>query len=331
MSKCIKIAGLTFLILVSFFCIGGLRAFPQNPVKPQVSVPTSFCISPAEFQLYNMVKEYRIKKNLPVIPLSRSLCYVATAHVRDLYFNHPDRDACNFHSWSGKGPWKPFCYPQDENKKNSVWDKPKEFTPYKGKAFEIVYWENTSVNIDSVMAFWTSVAYFNSFLMNVGKWQGTQWNAIGIGICENYACAWFGEIPDQDGTPAICGNAHAGIVRDTSVTPPGKKNVVAINSKEKSEKDFKPDTLTRNAKLSKLERLDVQNGKFYIIVKSQIPLSEARLMIKGIKEKGFPDAKIIQRENKIRISVYESISKLEAEKKLSEVRKIYKDAWLLKN
>jgi len=32
---------------------------------------------------------------------------------------------------------EPFCYPKDENKKNSVWDKPRELTKYLQKLMKL--------------------------------------------------------------------------------------------------------------------------------------------------------------------------------------------------
>ncbi|MEI6455641.1 MAG: hypothetical protein WCO93_05080 [bacterium] len=282
-------------------------------------------------KLYKMINDYRRRFDLPSIPLSRSLCFVASSHVKDLYFNKPDEAPCNFHSWSDKGPWKPFCYPKDENKKNSVWDKPKEFTSYKGKGYEIVYWENSSAIIDSIMTFWKSVDYFKTFLMNTGKWQGKTWNAIGIGIYENYACAWFGEVPDTEAAPSVYGLKAEVRPAETDRKEPAGAPVAGGVAKQPAPKTKgKSDSLSKSV-LVKPERIDGLNTKVYVIVKSQIPLSEARHLLDGIKAKGFPDAKIIQFGNKIRISVYESISKTEAEAKLSEVKKVYKDAWLLKN
>jgi len=320
-----------FMFFVLTFCLANL-IIGQQVVKTVNSVPTNFCISTLEVKLYKMVNEYRKKFDLPPIPLSKSLCFVAASHVKDLYFNHPDDQPCNFHSWSDKGPWKPFCYPRDENKKNSVWDKPKEFTSYRGKGYEIVYWENNKVVIDSVIAFWKSIDYFKDFLMNTGKWQGKSWNAIGIGIYENYACAWFGEIPDHEGLPAICGIIAETLPPDTlnnsllkgKATKTSKTGVKAVNTKN-------ADSITKELCMVKPECIDGMNGKIYVIVKSQISLADARRLLDGIKAKGYPDAKIILLGNKIRISVFESVSKSVAEKKLYEVKKVYKDAWMLKN
>lgn len=304
----------------------------QRVVKPANTIPSDFCISPMEMKLYRMINDYRKKFNLPPIPLSRSLSYVASCHVKDLLLNPPEEESCNFHSWSGNGPWKQFCYPRDENKKNSVWDKPKEFTTYKGKGYEIVYWENNSVVIDSVISFWKSIPYFKSFLMNNGKWQGKTWKAIGIGIFENFACAWFGELSDQEGPPAVCGIYKEQIPTDSSKSKLVKENSAAISKADiKISKTASKDSATTGTLLTKPERIDGINGKVYVIVKSQIPLAEARQLLPGIRKKGFQDAKIIILGNKVRISVFESVRKTEAENKLREVKKVYKDAWLLKN
>lgn len=321
---CFLIILLTFSLTNQVICL--------QVVKPVNSIPSNFCISPLELKLFKMVNEYRKRFDLPPIPLSKSLCFVAASHVKDLYFNHPDKEPCSSHSWSDKGPWKPFCFPRDESKKNSVWDKPKEFTPYKGKGYEIVYWENNAVVIDSVIAFWKSIDYFKGFLMNTGKWQGKIWNAIGIGIYENYACAWFGELPDQEGPPATCG-----IIVETKAPDTKHVNPVKENTTQDSKAGVKTvnirntDSAVKEKQFVRPERVDGMNRKFYVVVKSQIPLAEARSQLAGIKAKGFPDAKIILFGNKVRISVFESASKAEAEKKLYEVKKVYNDAWMLKN
>ncbi|MFH1161513.1 MAG: SPOR domain-containing protein [bacterium] len=280
------------ICLISFYA----ALHSQTAIKQVTDVPTSFCVSEAEWKLYKMINEYRRQYDLPPIPLSKSLCFVANTHVKDLFFYHPDKDPCNFHSWSDKGPWKPFCYPGDEDKKNSVWDKPKELTKYPGKGFEIVYWENNSVIIDSVISFWRSFDYFNSFLMNTGKWQGKQWNAIGIGICENYAAAWFGELADTEGPPGVCGKE---ITNST-------QNLPAI-------------------KTSQLIR-----GTYYIIVKSQLPLKEAEKVVQDLQAKGYKDAKLFDSDSKIRVSIFEDTDREKAIQKLKEAKVIYQDAWLFK-
>jgi hypothetical protein len=67
----------------------------QNAVAQELSVD--------EQHLYEFIMEYRKSMNLPSIPLSESLTYVAQTHSRDLAENRPDQGKCNLHSWSKKG------------------------------------------------------------------------------------------------------------------------------------------------------------------------------------------------------------------------------------
>ncbi len=309
-------------ILLSLILFLSLSVLAQQPVRTGKEIPADFCISPMEFKLCKMVNDYRLRYDLPVILLSKSLCYVASAHVKDLYFNHPDVEPCNFHSWSNKGTWKPFCYPQDENKKNSVWDKPKEITNYKGKGYEIVYWENNPVVIDSVIAFWKSIPYFNSFLMNTGKWQGKKWNAIGIGIYENYACAWFGELADADGQAIVCGSQLDKLAAVETITvPPGKEKVIHPVARPEPE---------AKQPASKQEISKPSPGIYYIIIKSLYPVADMKKSLADLKAKGYSGAKILERDNKVRLSIMDFSAKATADSALREVKKIYGDAWILK-
>jgi hypothetical protein len=289
----------------------------QNPnIHQQVKIPGNFCISPVEVELYNMINEYRKLYNLPPIPLSRSLSYVAKTHVRDLFFNRPDQGACNFHSWSDKGVWKPFCYPKDEKKNFSVWDKPKEITPYKSKGYEIVYWENNPVNIDSILPFWRSIDYFNSFLIYSGKWQGKKWLAIGIGIYENYAAAWFGEIPDPEGEPWVCGREPE---KRTIPDEPRKDSVAPIvlpvENRQKTE--------TKEATIA-------SPTTYYIIVSSQQPQAKSKKLASDLILQGYKDTKVMVKNNKVRVSIMEVSNKPAADSALREIKKIYKEAWIYK-
>jgi hypothetical protein len=323
----ISVPALAVILLIMGF--PGI-AFPQSQAGQGPPVTAGYCMSPSEMTLYTMINEYRERFDLPPIPVSRSLCFVASTHVKDLYINHPDKGACNSHSWSDKGPWKPFCYPKDENKKNSVWDKPKEITPYKGKGYEIVYWENNPVTIDSIIPFWKSIDYFNSFLMNTGKWQGKKWNAIGIGIYENYAAAWFGELYDPEGAPIVCGS-------EIPVEKPKPPVPVPVEKKpvppvQKTSKNVKPPTHKVDTVASEAPPvIKTRTGLYYIIVKSQVPMTECRKTLDQLKAKGYTDAKILEKDNKLRVSIMELQGKTAADSALRSIKKIYRDAWLLKN
>lgn len=282
----------------------------QTVVRQGPPVPLNFCISANEKELYNLINEYRKQNKLPPIPLSKSLSYVAALHAKDLYLNHPDQGACNFHSWSNKGSWTPFCYPRDENKKNSVWDKPRSLTKYPSKAYEIVYWENNPLVKDTVIMVWKMEDYYNSFLLNTGKWLGKPWKSIGIAIYENYACAWFGEVADPEGLAIVCGSKPAKEMIDTL---PGKK----------------PDTVTAGKEVL-VSKTDSTSGIYYIIVKSNLTREASDKLVATFRVGVYPGAKVLEKDGKLRISVYESPDRATVQAKLKEVKKTYKDAWLLK-
>ncbi len=318
--KMVRKSPYILLLILLLFVMAG----HSQPLQKQAnSIPGNYRISEEEMRLYRMINDYRTRYDLPPIPLSVSLCYVASAHVKDLFFHHPDQGACNFHSWSDKGPWKPFCYPKDENKKNSVWDKPKEFTPYKDKGYEIVYWENNQVDIDSIINFWKSVDYFNGFLMNTGKWQGNKWEAIGIGIYENYACAWFGQVPDPYGPPMLVGENPAKTVSFDSgskkETPKKGIPVAAVAPRSKDSIGGATDT-ARHSEV-----------KYYIIVRSNVPFKDSAQFVKFYRDKGFPLSKSLCKEGRARISVFETFDRTEAIARLKKIKPEFKGAWLLKN
>ena len=289
-------------------------------------IPPEFCISSMEYRLYTMINSYRERYELPPIPLSKALCYVAETHVMDLVFHHPDKGSCNAHSWSDQGKWKPFCYPRDENKKNSVWDKPKELTDYKGKGYEIVYWENSPVVVDSIIELWKSMDYFNSFLMNTGTWQGKKWNAIGIGIYENYACAWFGEVPDPNGEPASCG-------QEVKPSQPAPEEVTVPTEKNEPAPKVVKEALKKkpvSAPIVKTESQKPGKDYYYIIVRGQSGQKEMQRVVNDLKSRGYPDAKILESRNLRRVSIMEFRVKPRADSALRQVKKTWTDAWILK-
>ena len=311
------------LILFLFLLFFSLAGSAQLVAKQPNMIPAGFRVTEEEMRLYRMINDYRRRYDLPPIPLSASLSYVASTHVKDLFFNHPDQDPCNFHSWSDKGPWKAFCYPRDENKKNSVWDKPREITGYKGKGYEIVYWENSSADIDSVFNLWRSVGYFNSFLMNTGKWQGTKWEAIGIGVYENYACAWFGQQPDPSGAPLLIGES-----------PVKKEAVDAPKPQQAANPETKTEAVANNEQPAPaLSTASTAAAAFTynIIIRSNVPLKDTTKIMKLYSEKGFTNVKSFEKDGKARISVFETRNRAEATAKLKEIKAKYREAWLLKH
>lgn len=153
-------------------------------------------LSEEEIKLYELVMEYRAKNGLPSIPLSVSLTKVAKAHVEDLQVNKPVTSKCNLHSWSDKGPWMACCYTNDHANANCMWSKPRELTSYKGNGYEISFWTSGSATATQALNGWKTSSGHNSVIINAGIWN-KKWNAIGVGLSENYAVVWFGHELDN--------------------------------------------------------------------------------------------------------------------------------------
>ncbi len=83
-----------------------------------------------------------------------------------------------------------------------MWHKPKELTPFKGTGFEITIGQPGEIPqgfvLDSqkAIAAWESSALHNDVVLNRGQWQQMTWRALGAGINDSHACAWFSDQPD---------------------------------------------------------------------------------------------------------------------------------------
>jgi hypothetical protein len=188
----------TFLLLT-------LALPAQKPASKSV-IPKNFCISENEFELANKINEYRLQNNLPAIPLSASLFFVAQTHVKDLARNHPDVMNCNEHSWSDKGNWKACCYGKDPATMNCMTEKPKELTGYKGKGYEIIYWDSEEVTPSDALELWKSIPLTNEMILNQEKWKTKIWKSCGVGILDGYASFWLGDANDQVHGIRLCRN-----------------------------------------------------------------------------------------------------------------------------
>ena len=169
------------------------------------------CISENEKALYEAVNEYRKQHNMKPIPLSVSLTVVAQSHVRDLIENKPfdDSGKCNPHSWSNKGKWKACCYSSGKDG-DCMWNKPRELTAYDSDGYEIVmHWYDESdldaeVPADEALETWKKSTNHNNVILNIGMWELSEWNAVGVGIYRGFAAIWFGVLPDSIGAPDRC-------------------------------------------------------------------------------------------------------------------------------
>jgi len=182
--------------------------FRAHPVHAQQKQLPDICVSEAEEDLYRLVNEYRKKKGLTELPLSRSLTYVAQLHVYDLSVNHPYGRKCNLHSWSDEGPWTGCCYSEDHARAQCMWDKPRELTNYPGDGYEIAYWTDEPLPpgpyAKKALVAWQRSPDHNPVIINAGKWAKITWNVMGVGVYDGYAAVWFGKEEDDAGRVEVC-------------------------------------------------------------------------------------------------------------------------------
>jgi uncharacterized protein YkwD len=148
-----------------------------------------------ERRLYDLIMSYRKSCNLPMIPISESLTYVAQVHARDLSDNNPVQGHCNLHSWSDKGTWRKCCYTDNHAKAECMWSKPSELTEYSGNGYEIAAWSSEDISAEVALEIWKGSPGHHACIINKGIWNDP-WMAIGIGIYEGYALVWFGNEED---------------------------------------------------------------------------------------------------------------------------------------
>ena len=185
-------------ILSAFVCYA--QTDETDNESSQIDNP--YNLTSEEMELYRMLMEYRAEKGLPSIPLSKSLTYVAQAHVKDLVNNKPDLGKCNAHSWSSKGKWSACCYTPNHAKAACMWNKPRELTNYKGNGFEISCGSNDCcsdfvMTADYALQSWKDSAGHNVVIINEDIWKKMTWNAIGIGLYKGFAVVWFGEEAEE--------------------------------------------------------------------------------------------------------------------------------------
>ena len=180
-----------------------LRVYLPDIQQP-IALAEETCLSSEEQKLHQLINRYRKQKKLSAIPLATALTQVAQAHVEDLAENYKHSNRCNPHSWSKKGEWSPCCYAPDHKKASCMWDKPKEIAGYNSPGYEIVFWHSKEATAEESLMGWRKSWEHNQLLINGGQWKKVKWGAVGIGIYQQYAVAWFGEIKDKKGVPPLC-------------------------------------------------------------------------------------------------------------------------------
>lgn len=189
-------------------------------------------------QLYELLNEYRTRNGLPAISLSTSLTHVAQTHAGDLA-EHYTGGSCNLHSWSEGGAWSSCCYTPDHAQAQCMWDKPVELTDYPGMGFEIAFGGSGGyiATAANALSAWKSSSGHNAVILSQGTWSSFPWKAVGVGIHQGYAVAWFGQVVDPSGSPS-----------DPAVPPqaPKEKSNAVFDTVEKNfPQFFSPPTATQ--------------------------------------------------------------------------------------
>ena len=171
---------------------------PTTPPAP----PAPSSIDARSLELANALNAYRAQNGLPPIPISKSLSHVAATHVQDLSRTPKMAANCNGHSWSSNGAWTPCCYTEDHAQAKCMWQKPAELTQFKGTGFEITIGQPGEKNTGFVLAspkaisMWQASSLHNDVILNRGTWKAMTWKAMGAGIIDSHACAWFSDQAD---------------------------------------------------------------------------------------------------------------------------------------
>jgi uncharacterized protein YkwD len=151
-------------------------------------------VSASAQEMYEELMRHRAAHGLPRIPLCNHLNTVAAVKVQDNQANPPS-GRCNLHSWSESPRWSGCCYTADHSQGKCMWDKPRELTAYKGDGFEISHAVfGARVTPKGAVDGWKGSPGHNDVILNRGTWRA-EWHAIGVGISEGYAVAWFGKEP----------------------------------------------------------------------------------------------------------------------------------------
>lgn len=162
-----------------------------------ITTVMSQSLTDKEKDLFYKIMSYRKQHGLSDIPISKSLNIVAKTHVNDLQQNYQLNNDCNLHSWSNKGKWLPVCYKGSASDAKLMWSKPSELTAYKGNGYEIAFYSSGTVDTQKALNVWQSSKGHNNIILNKDIWSSSKFNAIGIGISDNYAVVWFGTEIDK--------------------------------------------------------------------------------------------------------------------------------------
>ena len=106
-----------------------------------------------------------------------------------------------------------------------------------------------------------------------------------------------------------------------------KKDSIALKN-QKPLKEPKPSEALQPAPDSTITNQSV--ASWYVIVKTNLSTDAAHKLVEELRSKNYSQAKFLEKDGKTRVSVFGPSDKASAAMKLKEVKKIYKDAWLLR-
>jgi Cysteine-rich secretory protein family len=188
---------------------------PASPqaCQGQAIVQAQNCVGdglePEEEKLYRLINEYRAQNRLPAIPRSPALNLVANRHVRDLVSNVRKLT----HSWSNC-PYNA----SDRTTYPCMWEAPKRLhTNYPGMSYENAHFKDGGATAESALSSWQASDAHKAVILSQGVWQDYNWQAIGIGIYQDYAVIWLGKEADPDTTGAT--SASPAPARPTPAAP----------------------------------------------------------------------------------------------------------------
>lgn len=231
-----------------------------------------YCITEEELALYQSVNTIRNRQGASVVPLSASLCYVASVHAKDLSLNHPFSEDCSMHSWSANGRWSACCY-RGLKSKDCMLSKPSELTSYKGKGYEMVFWHNGSNAMIQMEQLLKKQPLMQDIILCSGAWKQRKWNAMGVGIFDGYVSVWFGELLDKQDSTAVCDT-------DSMVS-----NCFMVRHASEGDVIHQP----------KL--------RYYLIVSSFREEQQAIEEVGRLRSDGYSDARVVQSKGRFRVAV----------------------------
>jgi len=263
-------------------------------ISAQIVDYENVCLNADEQKLAKLINDFRKENKKSRLPLSKALTIVAKTHVVDLQNNKPDTSICLTASWSNKGNWTSCCYNKYILKEACMWDKPKELTKYPYRGYELSYFEEGIIQVDSLFSIWMSSDETKDMLLTNGNHSSKKWEAMGLAVGENYASVWFGQRADAAGSPPGC------------------------------------ETI-KTAEIAKTENLDnSRQQKYYLIYGSFTLESDAKEAVKRFKNSGLKEAEILASGDRFRVSLNKFDNLKDAMSFKEKLATTYKDAWILK-